>query len=215
MTPSIEPLEHRRLYSISVKAGVMHINLGGANDSVSLATFKNSTRARYTAVAGTRTVQNKTVDLAGIKRINVQGNDGGDSINIAIGNLSIRCFINGGKGKDNIVLATHGNSFLNGGAGNDIITSGVGNDSIEGGFGDDSLFGGKGNDTIIGGAGIDSLQGGQGNDLLLAQDHGTDLSIVGGAGTDTAYADRGLTGDTGNKTDAQFKIDQSIETLID
>ncbi len=219
MSPSIEPLEHRRLYSISSKAGIMHINLGGGNDTVTLVEFGNSTRALYTAVIGTRTVETKSVDLSRITRINLQGGKGDDSIDLDIRNLKIRIFANGNEGNDHIIIADHGNCYMSGGAGNDILTAGVGNDIIDGNGGNDSLFGGKAATTPSPARRSSTrILGGHGNDLLLAHmHHGKDpIILVAAAGSDTGYIDRVLsTNDLGNITESQFKIDNSIETLFD
>ncbi len=54
MTPRIEALESRRLYSISVKSGIMHINLTPEDDTVTLTTLNSTTQASYLDFAGTK-----------------------------------------------------------------------------------------------------------------------------------------------------------------
>jgi Ca2+-binding RTX toxin-like protein len=211
MTPRIESLESRRLFSISVKSGIMHINLTPEDDNVSLTTLNSTTQASYVDFAGTKVVDNKFVNLKGVKRIDVECGKGDDSIAFAIGNLTIRCFINCAAGDDIVGIETKGNSFISGGAGDDTITGGIANDSIEGDSGDDDIFGGKGNDTLNGGAGFDQIEGGQGNDSIQAQDGAMDHVINGGAGIDTAAVD---SADIGNEPQSAFKLQNSIEDLI-
>ena len=213
MIPRIETVEPRLLYSISSKAGVLHINLTPQKDTMSL-TLLTGTQASYEDIAGTKLLEQKFIDLAGIKRINVECGKGDDDIGILIGTLKIRCFVNGASGNDDIGIETKGNSVLTGGAGNDTLDASLGNDELDGDTGSDLLVGGKGNDTLTGGAGRDQMEGGQGNDTLYAQDNGFD-TLTGGAGTDTGYVDPGLTGDVGNNTISNYKSNTSFEILFE
>ena len=79
-----------------------------------------------------------------------------------------------------------GNDFITTGDGNDVITAGAGNDTLDGGGGKDTLNGGDGSDVLTGGLGADTLSGGNGDDYLRFD--GSDASISGGAGFDSAFA---------------------------
>lgn len=87
--------------------------------------------------------------------------------------------INGGVGKDVIILATNnyilGDIFLRGAndddilwsnSGNDVVQGFTGNDIIDGGPGNDVIEGYSDNDTVSGGAGSDVVSGGNGDDTL-------------------------------------------------
>jgi Ca2+-binding RTX toxin-like protein len=128
--------------------------------------------------------------LAGVDVIN--GNSGGQIIDLTSPTLSYgNVTINGGK-DDDILMSSAGNDSIKGGAGNDYawggsgndsITGGSGNDSVLGGTGNDLLFGGAGNDVIDNGAGTDQAYGGSGNDTIFAG-LGNQI-LIGGSGSDT------------------------------
>jgi len=65
------------------------------------------------------------------------------------------------------------------------VYGGSGNDTITGGNLKDYLNGGGGLDQLTGGLGADTLIGGDGNDVLYFDN--LDPSVVGGAGSDTAF----------------------------
>jgi Ca2+-binding RTX toxin-like protein len=121
--------------------------------------------------------------------------DGGDDIFV------------GGAGNDTLYGRT-GWDWLDGGAGNDTLYGGAQNDVLLGGAGNDTLFGEDGDDYLAAGDGADNVWGGAGNDTLVdgggseAQygDDGDDTFLIsadatfnwfsGGAGSDTASAER-------------------------
>jgi Ca2+-binding RTX toxin-like protein len=71
-----------------------------------------------------------------------------------------------------------------------VADAGSGNDTFTGGDESDTYFGGLGDDTLDPGAGIgDAVDGQDGNDTLNVRDNAADLAR-GGAGADTATADR-------------------------
>jgi hypothetical protein len=132
---------------------------------------------------------------------------GGDGDDFFTNYLSgIPCRIAGGNGRDRIgggdkndtLEGGAGRDFIDGGDGADRIVGGGGNDQIrgEGGAdhlygraGNDGIVGGGGNDYIDGGSGADRLDGGRGNDVFAAFDSTID-HVFGGAGSDTATADK-------------------------
>ena len=71
-----------------------------------------------------------------------------------------------------------------------VADAGTGNDRLNGGDEPDTFFGGLGDDTLDPGAGVgDAVDGQDGNDTLNVRDNAADLAR-GGAGTDSATADR-------------------------
>lgn len=157
--------------------------------------------------------QKRTLPVASVQRLVVDGGDGNDNIQIAaamtkpaslLGGLGVDT-IQGGNGADTI-WGGGGNDSINGMGGNDLIYGdngsdhiwgGSGNDTIYGGAdsdwitaeaGNDLVYGGAGNDTITGGTGSDQLYGEAGNDLFYAKDKVRD-TIKGSDGTDKAQWD--------------------------
>jgi Ca2+-binding RTX toxin-like protein len=98
----------------------------------------------------------------------------------------------GGDGDETLIRGGSAVDSLDGGAGNDVIEGQEGADVIRGGLGNDSMTGGGGGDSFEGGAGSDVFNGNDGDDVFLAQDDEADLSLSGGAGSDTAYVDTGV-----------------------
>ena len=138
-----------------------------------------------------------TRSLVGLRRIEIFGGRGDDSIRIDAPGLRIGVTINGGPGNDTISGGPRGDR-LAGGLGDDTIDGGDGNDEIFGGVGADYLRGGRGADRIVGGEGEDAIDGGIGNDRLFGG-LGDDI-VDGEAGLDTVRGDAGddrLLGGTG------------------
>ena len=96
----------------------------------------------------------------------------------------------GGDGADYIRTSVKDDT-IDSGAGNDDLEGNIGNDVINAGSGNDLVNGGSENDTIDLGAGADSLIAGSGNDIVQADDGEADLSLNGGANTDTIEVDCG------------------------
>ena len=88
----------------------------------------------------------------------------------------------GGSGSDSL-LGAAGDDSVSGGEGDDTLDGGSGADNLSGGVGSDSLLGGAGADVLDGGAGADILDGGADDDTLIYD--ASDISVKGGAGTDT------------------------------
>lgn len=107
--------------------------------------------------------------------------------------------ISGTAGSD-VIAGLGGNDTINASGGNDLVCAGDGNDTIYGQAGSDKLYGQAGNDKLYGSSGNDYLNGGPGadylngradNDTLYAKDGTKDMALLGGTGTDYAYADAG------------------------
>lgn len=81
-------------------------------------------------------------------------------------NANGRFRINGNDGNDTITVAltSTGGDYLDGGAGNDTLRGANTDDVLDGGAGADKLYGNGGNDLLRGGAGGDTLDGGAGID---------------------------------------------------
>jgi Ca2+-binding RTX toxin-like protein len=124
--------------------------------------------------------------------VNVQGNDGDDTITGGVNADTIAGGTNddvilGGGGADSLA-GEAGNDSINGGSEADSIEGGAGNDTLLGGAGNDTIRGGENNDTITGGGGSDELFGDAGDDVFVfanAAELAGDTEINGGTGTDT------------------------------
>jgi Ca2+-binding RTX toxin-like protein len=115
----------------------------------------------------TESGQTDTIPIDLVKRIELDGNGGDDSLRLDP-SVNIPAFIHGGGGPTS--------------------DPGGGDDTLVGGAADDTLFGHGGNDVLDGGGGNDLLQGREGNDRLIADDGFAD-TVDGGDGTDTAESD--------------------------
>src|SRR5262245_29197216 len=85
------------------------------------------------------------VNLASVKKIEVYGYGGNDSINLEAVNLA--CMLFGGDGDDTII-GSQANDYIFGGNGNDKIWGRGGNDKLYGEAGNDWLYGENGNDYL-------------------------------------------------------------------
>lgn len=112
--------------------------------------------------------------------------EGGSGIKLQWGPLII------GTPGPNVLTGTAGAEEIRGLGGNDVIRAHGGNDLVFGGRGDDVLRGSTGNDVLFDHSGRDVLRGERGNDTLNARDRGRDR-LLGGAGTDRCFANRGDT----------------------
>lgn len=91
---------------------------------------------------------------------------------------------------------------LTGSAFSNTLSGGSGADILYGGAGSDRLSGGDGDDVLDGGANADVVDGGAGNDRILYD--AADISVLGGAGTDTLVVRDGVTIDLGRFTTSQI-----------
>lgn len=217
----IEPLETRRLLTISV-------SWNAASGSLAIA---NTDNAADTIVVGPYSLANKvywavfdpgfpTVDgfhdgngtglASAVTSIDIIDGIGNDTIDLSevdgvdFSSLSDGAVtVDGGAGNDTITGTTEWGDYLFGGVGNDSILGGGGNDTIDGGPGNDSIDGGAGDDSIVGGGGTDSILGSDGNDYIdcTASAANQPCTISGGIGDDVIYGGAGddsINGDDGN-----------------
>ncbi len=198
-----ETLESRRLLAgdvgiMSIDAGLLSIQGDGdaANYDDMIVVRHSELDASMLEVVVNGAVAT-TRSVVGLRRIEIFGGRGDDTIRIDAPGLRIGATINGGPGNDTISGGPRGDR-LAGGLGDDTISGGDGNDEIFGGAGDDYLRGDRGADRIVGGEGNDAIDGGLGNDMLIG---GLDDDTVDGeAGLDTVRGDAGddtLLGGTG------------------
>ena len=109
--------------------------------------------------------------LASIKKVQIFGFAGKDTITVDIGKVRASVF----AGDDNDKVQTGaGADYIAGGAGDDTLTAGNGNDRIDGDDGRDRVYGEQGNDTLHGNAGRDIIDGGIGRNRLFG-DSGDDV----------------------------------------
>ncbi len=176
---------------------IVNIDTGDGNDTITVGDLNGVLPTVLTINGG---LGNDTINASaatlGMVRMQLNGNDGNDSITGSKSDDTI----DGGAGLDTMNGGS-GNDTIRGGTENDNINGGAGDDSIEGNDGNDALVGGAGNDAIVGGLGNDLVSGNSGNDTLLGNDGRDTLnggsdndSLDGGVGKDT------LTGADGNDT---------------
>jgi hypothetical protein len=214
---NILALDRRDLPSVSLgSTGILTIDCGNLNDSVSVSTVGTSVKARVITTApgaSIGTVFEKLFPAASVQKVRFYGNGGndkftnlttlpvwavgGDGNDELIGGTGDDWFSGGagndtvtaGSGKDTI-LGSSGNDRIDGGSGNDLLYGGTNNDVIFGGFGQDVLYGEDGNDALYGGGDADRMDGGGGNDNLVSVGGGTD-TVTGGLGFDSFWMDPG------------------------
>ena len=171
---SLEPLESRRLYSVTATSAAGVLTISGDNNANVITVSRD--------VAGNLLVNNRAVTIAGptatvasIQTIVVNALDGNDAVTLDERNGALpRASVFGGAGNDT----------LTGGSGADFLVGGDGNDLLLGKGVNDQLFGGFGNDTLTGGAGADQMFGQGGNDRMTWDPgDGSDL-VEGGTGAD-------------------------------
>jgi Ca2+-binding RTX toxin-like protein len=133
--------------------------------------------------------------------ININLNDGVNTLLVNGTHSGIAGTIYGGLNEDNIRIFIAGNQRVYAGGGQDYVVTLAGNDRLYGDAGDDTLYAGDGIDTLFGGDDNDNLNGGNDNDTVYGEDgndvlNGEDGSdfLHGGAGNDTLNG--GLDNDT-------------------
>ncbi|MFT7571548.1 MAG: Ca2+-binding RTX toxin-like protein, partial [Paracoccaceae bacterium] len=157
----------------------LDINLGTANDSITIGDLSNTDIADST-VRIDLGAGNDTADATAANRRHViDGGDGDDTIT--------------GSSRGDDLNGDAGNDTLKGLAGKDTINGGAGADDIEGGADDDTITGGAGNDTIDGGIGDDAMSGGAGNDSYTVDSALDTVTELAGEGTDTISTGLGFT----------------------
>jgi Ca2+-binding RTX toxin-like protein len=182
-----EPLESRRMYSVSANSAGGVLTVTGDNAPNTITVSRD--------VAGNLLVNNGAVAITGspanvgtITSINVSGLDGNDNISLDETNGALpAASISGGNGNDTITGGS-GADVLNGDAGNDVLFGKAGADTLNGGDGNDSLTGGTGTDQINGNAGNDTMiwNNGDGSDTNEGGD-GIDTTVVNGGPADEFF----------------------------
>jgi Ca2+-binding RTX toxin-like protein len=167
------------------------VNAGGGNDTISLTTTAGAgcIGAGIDAGAGDDTI---SLNFDG----SIYAGSGNDTLNLAD---SFRGEAYGGTGDDHIIVAGECvNAAIQGDSGDDLIDCSNNNYSVtvHGGTGNDTIYGSQYDDEIWGDQGTDSLVGNSGNDTFFSRDGSQDV-VVGGAGTDVAYANGSETSMTG------------------
>jgi hypothetical protein len=150
---NIEPLEGRRLLSVTITSDATNVYVTGTNDPESVAISFDSVNGLVVVTDGLGSVsgaaspaQKLVVDMAG----------GADSVVLSdtLGALAGR-IVNGGAGDDTL----YGSNY------DDVLIGGSGNW--------DRLNGNGGNDKLVDGDGVFSAYGGEGNDILDLTFNGT------------------------------------------
>ena len=192
-----EPLESRQLadatapYVVNGTAGsdVINVEQHLAPRTTTLKSRLRNLRgqsilsdATHVTVNGVTTI----VHLAPGQRIEINGLDGNDRINVT-GSRAV--VINGGNG-DDVVTGGAGDDVIRGGGGRDVVRAGAGKDVLYADAGGDLLYGDAGDDRLYGGAGADQLFGGDGDDTIVTIG-GTQLDRAwGNAGNDSFWVDQ-------------------------
>jgi RNA polymerase sigma factor (sigma-70 family) len=188
-----EELEGRKLFSVSLSAGVLTVNGSAGNDQIQVS-MSYGPLFNIVNVAENGVTTGSFV-ASTVSSINVYGNAGNDTL--AVGGGIGAVHLDGGAGDDALyggngndyIFCGDGNDYASGGAGNDTIDGWNGNDYLVGGDGADSLLGYYGTDTLFGQGGNDSLSGEADNDNLYGGD-GSDW-ITGGTGDDGLFGESG------------------------
>src|SRR5687767_10442953 len=142
--PMFQPLEDRKLLSVSVEAGASVeagiLTVVGTNASDTITVSLNATDNTKLDVSINGTVSSfarlNTDGSAAVTGIKVSGGNGDDKITVdgVNGGITLAATLVGGNGQDS----------LSGGAGADMLIGGNGKDELKGGDGNDTLLGGNG-----------------------------------------------------------------------
>ena len=213
--PLTEPLEIRRLLSLSFDGTTIFIGATPGHDVIRIGTLYDNGQPgpflpvprvpSFTVIAtinGVTESREWTGDGQIRFPIVLECGGGNDRVELDTGVLTTviggggndviehnAAFVSGGSGNDKIVPLSFG-----GGAGTVTVEGCDGNDTIWGSWDDDALSGGAGRDRIYGQGGNDLLDGAGGNDLLFGDlggngfyDDPTFDTLLGGAGHDYLF----------------------------
>ena len=158
--------------------------------------------------SGTYSSNSRQLTFSSIESLNGSGTD--DSFIFKNG-AGLNGSIDGRGGSDTLdftdyttgITATLLNGYVNvlkagvtsienifGGSGNDILYGNNKDNVLSGGAGDDQIYGLGGNDTLYSGTGSNIISGGDGDDIIWSQ-AGSNNTLYGGDGYDTAYIGKG------------------------
>ena len=169
-----EPLEARRLLSVSVDGSTLVISGTDGPDVIRISS--DPFLGGLTVDVNGEVIRWSNFSLSSFQLLNVSGGGGDDQILIG----------------QNLVLPV----FADGGDGNDLIQTGMGADSLFGGGGDDTLIGGGGADFMDGGAGLNQLMTDE-LDTFPSNDDGDDGADDGDGGAGEGDGDGAGDGDGG------------------
>src|SRR3954451_6589521 len=154
---TLEPLEPRRLFSVTANSGGGALTVTGDANANAI-TVSRDAAGRLLVNNGAVTIAGPTPTVANTGLIRVFGADGNDTLALDETRGAIpKASLTGGNGNDTLF----------GGSGADALDGGPGNDLLSGRGGNDNLAGGSGNDTLTGGAGTDRALGQAGDDLMI------------------------------------------------
>jgi Ca2+-binding RTX toxin-like protein len=185
----IAPATNTQPIEVVSNGGVVTVNPGetiGVQINAGILQFGGGAGVDVVTVNSGKLVVNGTAySLSGVTEVHISGRDGNDRIDLS--GLSIKSFIDGGKG-------------------NDQLTGGSGDDVILGGADDDTITGGAGNDFLAGGSGADRIVGSAGNDILTAGDIGSGLDLAALRAISQAWAASRSVGDS--------TVDDYLDTTV-
>jgi len=203
----VEPLESRRLLSISASGGLLFVAGSSMRENIRIREdLDGQTGKPVIAVEmdwpdSDRPSILRTFPRDSIRYVYVRSGGGDDVVDLAIATyavpalagirpVSVPARIDGGIGDDalyggsagDLVYGSYGKDSIFGIGGRDRVVAGPGDDAVNGGEDDDVLFGNGDDDDIRGDNGNDLIFGNDGNDTL-GGDFGDDR-LYGGAGDD-------------------------------
>jgi Ca2+-binding RTX toxin-like protein len=178
---TFEPLESRRLYSVTATAAAGVLTVTG-DGNANVITVSRDAGGKILVNNGAVSIAGSTATVTNTAMVKVFGSGGNDNIALDETRGALpKASLSGGDGNDT----------LTGGSGTDILIGEAGNDFLLGKAGNDQLFGGSGNDTLTGGVGTDQAFGQAGNDRMIWNPgDGSDLN-EGGDGADTVEVNGG------------------------
>ena len=168
----LQPLESRRLLSVTLADGVLTVT--GTDNADQLGVGRSATM-----IVVNDNGSSSEWDPTLVTSIVINALGGNDQVAV-VRPVAKPITANGGAGDD----------ALRGSAGRERLNGDAGADRLFGGGGGDLLDGGDDNDILVGGAGPDRMLGGNGDDRFDAVDRDHDL-LDGGDGEDSARIHRG------------------------
>lgn len=167
----VEPLENRRLCSVTVTQGYPgYYTINGDNNANAISVAINQAARTFT-FAGTQ--------YTGVLYVTINGYGGNDFITVTGGQGPIGATVNDGDGADSVSVGVSGAIYV--GNGQDIVSM---QDSFQG-----EIHTGGGNDqiTLKGYSANAIIYAGNGNNLIDASQNNYGTSIYAGSGNNTIY----------------------------
>jgi Ca2+-binding RTX toxin-like protein len=199
-TASIDRLESRQLFAVTLDNGTLNVIGTSNNDHVHIYVDAGKSPKPLHVKLNHRSWR---FALAEVELLRIRTDRGDDHVKVSGKNFALRTYIHAESGNDVVAIANRdfaaiflgkghdlfdgrsssGGLRVHGDHGNDTVTGSSSYDFITGGDGNDVLSGFSGHDTLYGGKGDDVLHGNSGNDVLFG-DAGQDR-LDGGAGDDS------------------------------